>query len=1109
MDFSYSNDCFLPYDTFDSIFEEREMPEFGLVKTPYSRDLGTWKFFLAKSENEIPMGCDEIYFDDSEWNLIDVPSTWQTEGYSLPQNLLYDYPEVLEQDKERCNSSISNKLFMNSTNVEDDEVGIYRTTFVLTHEDIDRAIYLETSGITGSFEVYLNGKNIAKSHAVLINKRLLLSGEVMEGVNSIVIMVNRFDRDKKGLIIKENANFGFSGIFRPVSLTFEPLLEMSNLHIKFKFMPNAYVNQLALDTSSERKSIAKISRGDYMVFTDVKVTNHTDYMMPFTIKTSILEARGEYDPYKLPFVKLNVEKEIEGIVDAHSNGVFEGQAIALNVAQWSDATPVQYDLVLELLDNEGRTICTKKRRFGFRTAELILDKMNINERRVPLMLTKYYEFDPKSGIAISINRMRQDIVLMKRCGINGIIIQSFPANDMLLNLCDQYGIYVFALADRRYIEDYVNTHMNHPSIIAWGFPTYRYDEAKCKEAKLICEKLDDVRPWYCEADEKNVVSDIMPFPSDAGKVFGPWQDICLDRASVFGKNKTGKNLFEVVPGRMKFDDDSADYKWIHQADLEGGKTRDDSSIGQGIVDSDRNPHPIYFDIKKQCEIISIFPDPNNPTTFTMRNVHPFAFSDEMILEWKLLLGGNLLMRGNGLVTEIEPYGTRTLKFNLDIGKYLTDGWANDNQALIDMYNEALSHELIFDISLKLSKASFYSNEGQEVAFYQEILSEEVASPVIDKEKKSMGSLNAFSVQKLLVDDGGLPVLPASNSEETVDDKSSDEDDKPEVTDEEKTSETVSDSNIDSDVVLAGEGEISATEIMIEEKIQEEEMEIHGLPQGMIVGKDDIFIGIDRKTGAVNHIRIGEFEFLQGGFLPSFYRCPSNVDRTDKSFVLSKTIFSKESDYESIQDSLEFVGCNYGSKDGVFSLVSRYKSFAMKGEVLLYYEIVDARKLTVTLAFTPKYDMVRYGLRVPVSKDDVYCKWYGRGPGESYFDRKNATRFGLYQAKVDEIYHPYARPAENSSHTDISALVLTNAEGGNIKVTREGNKKFEFTVLPYSPEQMNEYLHQEQLMQNSFCELFLDFCSKEIERTKTNVSMQPLKKNISYKETFEFILNSSN
>ena len=122
MEFTYSNDCFLPYESFDYIFSEREMPEFGKIDSPYSRPLNTWKFFLAKNENEIPMGFDTPDFDDSEWNLINVPSTWQTEGYGLPQNLLYDFPEMLENDRDLRDSSINNKNYMNSSNLLDTSI---------------------------------------------------------------------------------------------------------------------------------------------------------------------------------------------------------------------------------------------------------------------------------------------------------------------------------------------------------------------------------------------------------------------------------------------------------------------------------------------------------------------------------------------------------------------------------------------------------------------------------------------------------------------------------------------------------------------------------------------------------------------------------------------------------------------------------------------------------------------------------------------------------------------------------------------------------------------------------------------------------------------------
>ena len=42
------------------------------------------------------------------------------------------------------------------------------------------------------------------------------------------------------------------------------------------------------------------------------------------------------------------------------------------------------------------------------------------------------------------------------------------------------------------------------------------------------------------------------------------------------------------------------------------------------------------------------------------------------------------------------------------------------------------------------------------------------------------------------------------------------------------------------------------------------------------------------------LEIAGYNFLKGPLVPSFYRCPSNIDRTDRSFILARTVFSKES-----------------------------------------------------------------------------------------------------------------------------------------------------------------------------------------------------------------------
>ena len=1089
------------------------MPEFGKVASPYMKPLKTWKFYLANGQSEVPFGVMNSSFDDSDWPLINCPSTWQTEGFGLPQNLIYDYPERVAQDVARKEETISDKYVLKSVGYDDDEVGIYRTTVVFKPEDIDRALYLETSGICGSFKVFVNDKLLCSSHAVFTRKRLLISGLVRAGVNQITIIVNRYDRDDDGHIILDMMNFGFSGLFRPIMIVEDSLLELSNLHIQLEYVPSAYISEVAkMDALATRSSVSRVPHGDFMIKVDFGLRNHTNYMIPYSVRISLLEARAEYDPYKLPFINIKGQSEpVVGVVDALKETRANTDFVALDVAQWSDCTPVQYDIVFEVMDSEGKVICAKKKRFGFRTTEIVQDKLNINDRRVNLNLVKYYEFDPQNGIAVSLDRMRQDIILMKRAGINGVIADGMPLSDDFLNLCDQYGMYVIATSSVLYMRDYVESAMNHPSVVMWGFQKYNFNYELAHRIKRECTMIDDTRRWYCEAQIASAankkakplerISDMKPLPSEAGAVFGPWEDLCLDRKKIFDLNRTGRSLFETIPGRTRFTDDETPYKWIHHADLVGGKQKENSCIGQGIVDAERNPHPIYLDIKKQCQSVVIFAAAGDPATLTMRNSNQFGYTSELDLEWKILLGGRAIMSGRGVIPEIEPFGSRTLKFPFATDVFTTPGWAEGKAEFVEMYMNALSKELVFDITLKLHKDTYYAKAGYEVAFYQDVLTDNIASPVGDMPSDSLG-----------LGDGEKPEAKApmqlgsgmKDPENTLMDTGVDSDQALLTEDDNGRVERMSESS-----GLAGNEEgFDDGSVPLDEKITDviTHNAVYTVPHGLYVGKGDLKIGFGRNPGSLESLEIAGYNFLKGPLVPSFYRCPSNIDRTDRSFILARTVFSKESDYEHIQESIKYIGSEYGSRDGEFTMISRYKSFAMHGEVILFYEVPRADTVRVTLEFKPKYDMVRYGIRFPIVRDDCVCSWYGRGPGESYVDRKNAARLGVYSAGAGKIYHPYARPAENSSHTDTQVVKLTNGDGDSIEIRRIGyNPKFDFTVLPYTPEQMNEFLHEEQLMNNDFCEFFCDFASKEIERTKDNITSQPVKKDVKYKETFEIRL----
>jgi len=66
------------------------------------------------------------------------------------------------------------------------------------------------------------------------------------------------------------------------------------------------------------------------------------------------------------------------------------------------------------------------------------------------------------------------------------------------------------------------------------------------------------------------------------------------------------------------------------------------------------------------------------------------------------------------------------------------------------------------------------------------------------------------------------------------------------------------------------------------------------------------------------------------------------------------------------------------------------------------------------------------MTLPVEFDNVV--WYGRGPHESYWDRKTGAAVGVYSADVTDLYHPYIRPQENGNRTDVRWVALTNDDG---------------------------------------------------------------------------------
>jgi beta-galactosidase/beta-glucuronidase len=155
--------------------------------------------------------------------------------------------------------------------------------------------------------------------------------------------------------------------------------------------------------------------------------------------------------------------------------------------------------------------------------------------------------------------------------------------------------------------------------------------------------------------------------------------------------------------------------------------------------------------------------------------------------------------------------------------------------------------------------------------------------------------------------------------------------------------------------------------------------------------------------------------LENTFIrPNFWRAP-----TDNDFGASLQI-----KYAAWQDPvMEFKGFSKEENE----LCALYELPQLNAKLLMKYS-VDPRgglRITQELKTGVLQDedrdmppMFRFGIRFFTPKQYNRLVYYGRGPGENYPDRKDASFVGLYRQGVEEQFYPYIRPQEKGARTDL-------------------------------------------------------------------------------------------
>ena len=406
----------------------------------YVHDLGgAWDFQLLDRPTA-PLG--------DAWQPIRVPGCWTTQGFG-------DRPQY---------TNVVMPFAGDPPYVPDrNPTGVYRTTFRRPAGWADRRTILNVGSAESCAAVWCNGTFAGIASDSRLPSEFDLTAHVRAGANELVVMVVRWSAHTW---MEDQDHWYHAGLERRVYLRSVPPVSLADVRL---------TPHLAGDGSATLAVDARVDWGARLA----------DPPPGWSVRVR-LGRRAAIAPVSL----LDATSHVAAHVDAYRHpGPRAAVTLAVpRVEAWSHESPRRYRVTVELRDPSGAVAHTYSAQVGFRSVEVRGAELLLNG--VPLLIAGVNRHDhhPTNGKTLTDDELRADVGNIKRCGFNAVRTSHYPPDPVVLDACDELGLWVLLEAnvethartrelahDPRFEHQYVErvqravaTHWNHPSIVGWS-----------------------------------------------------------------------------------------------------------------------------------------------------------------------------------------------------------------------------------------------------------------------------------------------------------------------------------------------------------------------------------------------------------------------------------------------------------------------------------------------------------------------------------------------------------------------------------------------------------------------------------------------------------------
>ncbi|MCI2416886.1 DUF4981 domain-containing protein [Saccharopolyspora sp. K220] len=360
--------------------------------TPWTLSLdGQWRFQYADHYRDLPSGW-QSGGNSGEWGEITVPGVWQQQGYDRP--IYRNVPsEVAPYDPPRVPDDVN-------------PTGAYLRSFEVPADWDGRRQLLRFEGVTSGWFVWINGHYVGYDQGGYTPAEFDVTQHLRPGTNTIAVQVHRWS---SGSYLENMDFWHLSGIFRSVHLYSVPRTHLEDVTVRTELDDSYRDADLRLGVDLRR--VDGGSSG------------------PHNVRATL------YDPAGTPVTSFGRRVEVGG-----PGATVELTAPVPQPRLWSDETPELYTVVVELLDAQGNLTHVTEQPVGFREVEVRDKQFLLNGKAVDLRGVNRHEHDPRSGRAVSRERQREDVALMRQHNVNAVRTAHYPNDPFWYRLADRNGL---------------------------------------------------------------------------------------------------------------------------------------------------------------------------------------------------------------------------------------------------------------------------------------------------------------------------------------------------------------------------------------------------------------------------------------------------------------------------------------------------------------------------------------------------------------------------------------------------------------------------------------------------------------------------------------------